>query len=181
MLKVGLRDNVSLLGIWHLHTGEENQGLPIARGDSPEIRFLAELPTTWPLCFDIGYFRQGRYNGRLGIQSSQLKDIDPGDVLDARAALLIPLPARLTASIETIYSSIGSEKINGTTISGSSGEALDLFGGLTWTYKDVVIGMGVGTGLLNESHTSFAIDRGAGDFTTKFLLSYKLQPKKAGS
>jgi UDP-glucuronate decarboxylase len=27
----------------------------------------------------------------------------------------------------------------------------------------------------------FAIDRGAGDFTTKFLLSYKLQPKKAGS
>lgn len=177
--KFALRDNVSIQGIWHISSGEENQELPIARGDSPELRFLAAIPTSWPICVDIGYLRQARYNGRLGISGAPLKNIDPGDVADARLALLMPLPKGLSASLETIYSSIGDEKVDGVTLADTGGEALDVFLGLSWTYKDLVLGVGAGTGLLDESHTSFAIDRGAGDFLAKFLFSYRLQPNKA--
>ncbi len=177
-VKFGFRDNISVLGIWHVGTNEEDQELPIARGDSPEIRFLAAVPTALPLAVDIGYLRQARYNGRLGVQGVPLKNIDPGDIFDARVALLFPLSKGFSASLETVYSTIGDQEIEGVIVADTSGEALDVFLGLTWSYKDLVLGLGGGTSLLDESHTSFAIDRGAGDFTAKFLFSYKLQPKK---
>lgn len=177
--KLGLLENLSFQGIWHLSSSEnEDNELPVGRPSNLEGRLLATIPTAFPISIDAGYLSQRQYNGRLGVLGSDQKEIDPGDIADFRLAVIVPISKKFSASAEGIYSYIGDRKVDGETITDSSGEALDVGVGLSWEYKDITLGLGVAAGLLEETHTSFAIDRGAGDITGKFLFSYKLKPRK---
>ena len=90
----------------------------------------------------------------------------------------IPIPAHFYLISEAAYYTVSSRKHNDVAIPNTSGEAADVLFGLGWGYAGWNMYSGVGFGLLEESHTSFDVERGAGDVQYRLGLSYKLKPSK---
>ena len=102
----------------------------------------------------------------------------PGDIFESRLALEVPVWRFFSLLGELAYYDTDTKEIAGLEVAGSAGEALDGLVGITWSRFGWNIGVGAGFGLLEESHTSFDLERGAGDFMYKVSVAYKLTPKK---
>ena len=181
-VKYALFDDVSLLGIWHMRSPEiSDQTLPVARGDDFEFMALAKIPTAWPITFNGGYLYRNPYHSEKGTENAVKVKFEPGNIWEARSALEVPLPAHFVGLGEMAYYHVTSETIGGEHIQSSKGDAADALIGLSWDYKAWSLGTGVAFGLLNERHTSFDLERGAGDVTYRFSAVYKLYARKPGS
>lgn len=164
--------------IWHTKLAEREQELPVGRGHDVEALVLFQLPSAWPLYFNLGYVFKDTYESKFGIASGSLFQVEPGNILEARAAAEVPLFWNMNFLLETAYYNVEKKTIGSETVPNSSGDVLDLITGLGWAYKGWNMNLGVGFGLLDENLTSFDLERGAGDVWTAFSLSYRLAPKK---
>jgi hypothetical protein len=105
----------------------------------------------------------------------------PGNIFEAKTALEIPLNYHISILGELAYYNFSQTTIAGVAIPDSAGEALDGTTGITWAFAGWNIGLGASFGLLDEQHTSFDLERGAGDIKGIFSVSYKLVPKRPGT
>ena len=173
-------EHLGFMLYWHAKRAEQdNQSLPIARGDDIEALMLYSAPTPWPLTFNAGYVMRDPYNNKFGIAAGEPTRVRPGDILELKSSLQIPLPAYLSILSELAYYHVQKESLGDVGIENSAGDALDALIGLSWDYKAWYISGGVSCGLLNESHTSFDLERGSGDVSYHLRLGYKLLPHKA--
>ncbi len=179
-IKFSVTDYVGFLGIWHSAESEhERQDLPIARGNDFETILLLKLPTAWPLHLNAGYLFRESYTSKLGIAAGNEVTVRPADIFESRASLEIPVRYHLSLLTELAYYRVGEKKFGNVAVADSEGDALDSIVGLTWNYKGWLVGGGVGFGLLDESHTSFDLERGAGDILYRVNVAYQLKPKGA--
>lgn len=176
--KLALSDRIGFLGIWHLRSGGNEDDLPIARGPDLEAVLLYQVPTAWPFHLNAGYVFREHYGSNLGIHDGTGVQVKPGNIFESRAALEIPLSDTFGLSTELAYYHVNEEKIAGEAVLGSAGEAMDALVGLVWHRGGWNMGLGAGFGLLKESHTSFDLERGAGDTLIKWTVAYKLKPMK---
>lgn len=178
-IKVAIMDNVSLFAIWHLKRRErDDQDLPIARGNDVEIRALAALPTAWPVTLNAGWLFRGTYDSSLGVRTVPKKPVTPGDVFEISGAVRVPLKLNVHLIGELAYYRVGTREVGGARIQGSDGDAADAYTGLGWAWKGWDITLLAGFGLLDESHTSFDLDRGAGDADIRFQTAYRFKARK---
>jgi hypothetical protein len=174
--------NLGFQFIWRNKISEEDQqNLPIARGDDLELITLIKLPVDWPAYINVGYLVRDSYTSKLGIEGGQPYTLEPGNVLTIKTSVEYPLRYGLKFLTEAAYYSIEKGKVSNSPISESDGSAADIFAGITWAWGGWNIGSTIGFGLLDESRTSFSIDRGAGDYQYNFSFSYKLKAKKPGA
>ncbi len=173
-------DRTGIMVFWHTKRSEQDgQELPIARGDDIEALLLYSLPSQWPLTFNAGYIYRDPYNSKFGIDTGGPVRVRPGDIIEFKASMQTPLPDHFSILSELAYYHVGQQQFNDAVVTGSEGQALDALLGLSWDYKTWYLSGGVSFGLLDESHTSFNIERGAGDVTYHLRLGYKLLPHKA--
>lgn len=178
-IKISPWDYFGFQAFWHLRAAEEGeQELPVVRGTDYETLFLVKLPVTWPVTFNAGYLFRGKYRSKLGVRNGIAYDIEPGDVFEAKGAIEIPLAFHFSLLGELAYYNSGENRVEGVTVPDSAAEAMDVLGGITWAYKGWNIGAGAAFGLLEEKYTSFDYERGAGDYTIKGTISYKLVPRR---
>lgn len=175
--------NVGLLVYWHTkHSAKDNEDLPVARGDDLEAIALYSAPTKWPLTFNVGYVLRDPYNSKFGVAAAETPiHVHPGDIFEAKGSLETPLPAHFSILSELAYYHVDSQTNNSEKIQGSKGDAIDALIGLSWDYKAWYLSTGSAFGLLNESHTSFDLYRGAGDYQIFLRIGYKLLPLKSNS
>jgi len=171
-------DTTSFQFVWHFARGENRETLPFARGEDYEFLLAYDTRTFWPIHLNAGYTFRGKYNSNFGVIGTPDSRIDPGNVFETKGSFEIPLFYQLYFLSELIYNNTATREINSASVADSSGEALDIATGITWQWKEWYIGTAIAFGLLDEQHTSFGIDRGAGDFMLKFSLSYKLLRSK---
>lgn len=178
-IKLGLGDNTALLAIWHLSEGREGgQELPISRGNDVEVLLAGRVPTQWPLHLNLGYVFKRRYSTDFGVTNSPLSQVEPGHIIESRMALEIPWRYALRLLTELAHYYVDHTVIEGVKVTGSAGQALDALVGLSWEKAGVILGVGVAFGLLDESHTSFDLERGAGDVSGKIAIAYRLTPAR---
>jgi len=170
-------DHMGFLAVWKTSTSEEEDDLPIGRGNDVELTALFSLPRPWRPQFNIGYVFKGDYDSSFGIRNQPPSDLDPGNIFETKASVEIPIKFNFNLLTELAYYNVASQSINGVKVKGTDGEAMDALVGLTWAWGGWNIGTGVGFGLLEESHTSFDLERGAGDVYYQFSLYYKLKPR----
>lgn len=181
LIKISPWKNFSFLTLWHTKaTDEAEQDLPIARGDDLEAILSLRLADIWPTTVNIGYVSKGKYHSKLGVATGIPYKIEPGDIFEAKSAVEIPLKWHLSLLTELAYYNFQSKKISDQAVTNSAGEALDALVGLTWNLGGWNIGLGTAFGLLDESHTSFDLERGAGDVLYKLTACYKLSSRKPG-
>lgn len=174
-LKWKFWDRTSFLFNWGLsNKDDDEETLPIARGNDLEFLFCHTLKTEWPIHFNAGYVARGDYNTNFGVTTSPQTKVKPGDIVELAGSMETPLAYNIFLLTEILYNRVDKRSIGGNNVDGSEGEALDALVGLTWNYKNWNLGAGAGFGLLDESHTSFALDRGQGDISFKINLSYIL-------
>ena len=172
-------ERLGVIAFWHTKRAEKgDQALPIGRGDDIEALVLYSLPTRWPVTFNGGYIHRDPYTSKLGINAGSPVRIRPGNIIQLKASVQKPLPANFSLLNELAYYSFEQQKIGSSATPNSAGEALDALVGLSWDYKGWNLGGGVSFGLLDERHTSFAIERGAGDVTYHLRIGYKLVPHR---
>lgn len=171
-------DSTSMLFIWHLSQNEKDETLPLARGNDLEIILAHDFPLECPVFLNVGYLLRRDYDSNFGVLNTPRSNVEPGDIFQAKGAFEIPLIYSFSLVTELAYHHVSEGGINGARVVGSSGETLDVLTGINWGWNGWNVGGGVAFGLLDESHTSFAIDRGAGDFMFQFNLSYKLLRSK---
>jgi hypothetical protein len=177
--KWGLGDYFSVLAIWHAAKSEKSgQEMPVVQGDDYEFDALLTFPTRWPLSLSAGYVLKGNYHSTMGVLFVPKKKVEPGDIFQSHGALEIPLAWDFYLLSELAYYYVQERKIDDVPMSHSEGEALDAAVGITWAYKDWNIGTAAAFGLLDEQHTSFDLERGAGDITYKLTIAYKLTRKR---
>ncbi len=178
-LKYAFHDNFGLQFVYHHALGEEgSQELAIARGDDYEVKALFHLPLRVPLELNVGYLFRNDYFSALGIKGGPKYRVDPADIFETSLAAEIPIHWHIALLTEAAYYAVGKQRVAGLPEAKSNGTAADALVGLTWTYAGWNIGSGVAFGLLDESHTSFNLERGAGDYELRFRLSYRLKPRK---
>jgi len=178
-LKYAFNDIVGLQFIYHNGISEEGaQELSIARGDDYELKALFRLPLRVPIELNLGYLFRNDYFSTLGIRDNPKSRVKPGDIALASLAAEIPIHWHIALLAEGAYYSVQEQTVAGVSQEGSKGTAADALVGLTWTYAGWNIGSGVAFGLLDESHTSFDLERGAGDYQLRFRVSYRLKPRK---
>ncbi len=168
--------------LWHIRKAEKAEDeFPIARGDDIEFLQLFKIPVPYGAAhINTGYLWRDSYQSNLGIRAFPKSKVEPGNIFESRASWEIPTRWNLNLLSEVAYYRTGKQKIEGVTIANSDGEAMDALGGLTWAYQGWNLSAGVAFGLLDESHTSFNLERGAGDWQTLFRISYMLMPRKPG-
>jgi hypothetical protein len=177
--KYAITPSIGILAIWHTHNKEKSgQELPIARGDDYEFLALYTLPTRFKSHINVGYLSRGNYHSKFGIDGGQLINVSPGNIWEARASLEIPLKHAFSGLTELSYYDVGTKRIGGVNIDNSAGQAMDALVGIIWEDKGWNIGLAAAFGLLDESHTSFDLERGAGDVTYHLTFSYRLKAKK---
>lgn len=181
--KYAFNDFFGLQLVWETSSGAEdkNQDLPVVRGNNVEANLLVHAGTAWPLTLNVGNVWRGDYKTDFGVKGGEIKNVDPGRIFQVKAAVEIPLLWRLSALGEAVYYEIGNDSINARAVTGSDGNAMDLLAGVNWAPSNWNIGAGVAFGILDESHTSFGVDRGAGDWKAIFRLAYNLEPKRPES
>ncbi len=178
-IKISPRDNMGVFISWLIPSRERiNDDLPIANGHDVEALALFKLPTNLPIHFNIGYQWRGSYHSHLGVLGNPSQKVVPSSVFENRCSVEIPVRFHLNLLGELAYYRFGQQDIAGKPVDKSNGEAMDALVGTTWIYGGWNIGLGIGFGLLEERHTSFALTKGMGDTTYQFSLSYKLQPRK---
>lgn len=177
-MKISPWDSFGVMGIWHTSTSEESQELPIARGNDLELLALITLPTPWTTHINVGYIWKGPYASNFGVIGGPISQVEQGDIFESKGAIEIPLLWNFNLLGELAYYEVDRQMIAGQTIQNTDGEAMDALAGLTWAWKGWDVGLGVSFGLLEESHTSFDLIRGAGDMRTEFSIAYKLKPRK---
>lgn len=179
--KYSPRDYVGFQFIYHRSAGEEgNQELGIARGDDYEVKALFHVPTRVPIEFNFGYVARHPYDTRLGVRAGPQYRVKPSDIGEASVATEFPIRWNVALLTEAAYYIVGKETIGGVNQQKSDGSAADALVGLTWTYGGWSLGTGVAFGLLDEGHSSFDLERGAGDYQLRWMLAYKLRPRKPG-
>ncbi len=168
--------------IWHTKKGEQgDQELPVQSSYDYETLALFKIPTNWPIRFNVGYLWRGGYHSKLGVSNDTIYKVEPGNIFESKGSLEIPIVWHIGLLGEVAYYRSENTKINQSVLADSGGEAMDALGGLTWSYAGWNIGAGVAFGLLDEQHSSFNLERGAGDVLYKGTVSYKLAPRKPGS
>jgi hypothetical protein len=173
-------EHVGFMLFWHTKRGpQEDQELPIARGNDIEALALFSAPTPWPLTLNVGYVKRDPYNNKFGIQAGDAVRVRPGDIFELKTSMETPLPAHLSVLSELAYYHVQRETLGEHGVQNSAGDAMDALIGLSWDYKSWYLSGGASFGLLNESHTSFDLERGAGDVSYQLRLGYKLFPHKA--
>jgi hypothetical protein len=171
--------NVGLLFIYHMPAREESrQQLSIARGDDAELMALFHLPLRVPVEWNIGYLFRNSYTSQFGIRGGPRYTVEPGDIFETSLAAEIPVRWGLAILTEAAYYTVGEQSVGGVKNTESDGDALDALIGLTWTRAGWSLATGVDFGLLDESHTSFDLERGAGDFRWHWMARYRLNPRK---
>ncbi|MCG3205446.1 MAG: hypothetical protein KCHDKBKB_02167 [Elusimicrobia bacterium] len=169
---------LALKFLYHPSTPEETeQELQVATGEDFEAIALFQIPTKWPLTFNIGYLTRGRYNTKFGVQNGPIYGVDPGNIFESKLSLEVPLKFNLSLLTETAYYNSQDTYISNQQVPSSAAEAMDVLLGLNWAYKGWNIGSGVAWGLLEEKYTSFNLERGAGDVMYKLNIGYKLSPR----
>jgi len=172
-------DHKGFMLFWHTRrSAQDGQELPIARGDDIEALFLYSIPTRMPLSFNAGYIHRDPYSNKFGIETGQPTRVRPGSIVELKASMQTPLPANFSILSELAYYNIQKSKLADTEIQDSAGEAMDALIGLSWDYQGWYLSAGAEFGLLDEQHTSFDIQRGAGDVTYLMRVGYKLLPHK---
>ena len=175
-IKISPWQSLGFLLIYNAALSEESeQELPVARGEDWEANLLLKAGRL-PATLNVGYVWKGSYRSKFGVSNGPQKPVEPGDLFQARGAVEIPLPWNFALLGELAYYDVKSKKIAGQTLAGSAGEAADAFAGLTWAWGGWNIGAAAGWGLLDESHTSFDLERGAGDVMYRGAVYYRLQP-----
>jgi hypothetical protein len=139
---------------------------------------LYSLPTRWPVNFNAGYVLRDPYNSKLGVETGEKTRVRPGDIFELRTSMQIPIPAHFAILTELAYYHVQREELNSVLVPDSAGQAMDALVGLSWDYNSWYLTGGVAFGLLDESHTSFDMERGAGDMMYRLRLGYKLFPHK---
>jgi hypothetical protein len=173
-------NRMGFLLAWHARRSEQgDQELPIGRGDDIEAIVMFSVPTGWPLMFNAGYIRKEPYSSKYGIPTGQPRKVAPGDIWQLKAAMQIPLPAHFSILNELAYYDISAKSFDHVELGDSAGEAMDALIGLSWDYENWYLTGGASFGLLDETHTSFDIQRGAGDVNYHFRIGYRLLPHKA--
>lgn len=180
-LKYSPTDYAGLLFLYHVAGGEEEDPeLPVARGDDYEVKALFRLPFRVPVEINLGYVFRNAYSSKLGIRGGREYRVEPGDIAEASLATEIPFKWGLALLTEAAYYTVKEQRVAGVRNLESDGEAADALVGLTWTRGGWFLGTGVAFGLLDESHTSFDLERGAGDYQVRWMLAYQLRPRKPG-
>jgi len=180
-IKLTFSDSLGILGVLEVESEEENgQDIPISRGNNYEILALYKFSSLWPLQLNAGVVLREEYSAQLGIQDGPNRNVDPGTIFETSLALEIPMKKGFFLLSELAYYDVANQKLDGITVQDSAGQALDALVGMVWVHKGWNIGLGASFGLLDESHTSFDINRGAGEVSGKFAVSYKLKPKRPG-
>ena len=168
--------------IWHKALAERSgQSLPIGRGDDVELMALGMLPTPWPFTVNVGYLFRQAYNTNAGVSGALPLTIHPGNIFEAKGALEVPLPKHLSIVPEILYYRVDTRKIGANEVVNSAGDAADAYVSLGWANAGWNIRAGAGWGLLKEGHTSFDLERGAGDANYLLSIAYRLAPRKPGS
>ena len=170
---------LGLVATYHESTSElEGEELPVTFGQDWEAALLFRIPGLSWMQFNAGHVWRGNYDSKFGVAGAPSAGVEPGDVAYGRASLEIPLRFGLALLAETVYTAVQERFIDGRRIPDSDGEAMDALAGVTWSRGGWNIGLGAAFGLLDESHTSFAIDRGAGDVQAVLSLAYRLRPRQ---
>ncbi|MCB4756686.1 MAG: hypothetical protein LHV69_06595 [Elusimicrobia bacterium] len=177
-VKIAFTENWGFLGIWHTRSGAQSDDIPVARGVDGELVGLYQAPTAWPLYLNLGYVFRGPYNSNMGVEEVPVVHVNPGSIFQSRAALEIPLSHGFSVLTEMAYYHVYEQKVAGEAIPATEGDALDAYLDVTWLFRGWSLGLGLGVGLLDESHTSFDFERGAGDTDIRFLLAYRVKPHK---
>jgi hypothetical protein len=166
--------------IWHVRQkADSSSEMPIAHGDDFELVSLWKVPVFYGgLQLNVGYEWREKYNSKLGIRTGQEYRITPGNIFESKAAWEWPIPWNINILTEVAYYNVGEQKNDGQKVPDTEGEAMDVLGGLTWAYGGWNLGTGASFGLLDESHTSFDLTRGAGDWQAHFSVAYKISPVK---
>jgi len=181
-IKISPSRYAGLKFIWHAAIGDESQQeLPISRGNDFELKALFTFPARIPLTFNAGYVWKDTYESRQGVNNHQEFSIDPGNIVELTAAVELPLKKHFSIIAESAYYSVQTRKVNGLELTESDGDAADASIGLNWRRKGWDIGAAASFGLLDESHTSFDLERGSGDVTGRFQVHYRLHPVKPES
>jgi hypothetical protein len=174
-------DNVGVQFIYHHAICEEGtQELPIARGDDYEVKGLFHLPVSIPMEFNVGYLFRNDYFSTLGINNGPKYRVNPADIFEMSLSAEFPLRWNLALLTEGAYYAVGKQRVAGVIQTKSNGTAADALVGITWTHAGWSLGTGIAFGLLDESHTSFDLERGAGDYQLRGMASYRLKPRKPG-
>lgn len=164
---------------WHTAIGDEaDQELPIARGDDFELKALFSYPARIPLLLNVGYVWKGDYHSRQGVAEQRKFRLSPGDIFETSASIELPLAWGLSVIGEGAYYHVETRAVDHVDLPGSSGEAADASVGLNWRWKSWDLGAAASFGLMDESHTSFDLERGSGDVTYRFQAHYRLTPRK---
>ena len=166
--------------LWHMAQSETTSDeLPVARGDDFEFIQMFKIPVSFgAMHLNTGYLWRDTYQSRLGARTALKHKIEPGNIFESRASWEIPALWNINLLSELAYYAVSQEKLDGQSIPNSSGDALDVLLGLTWIYEGWNIGAGMAFGLGSENHTSFNLERGAGDWQGLFHLSYKISPQR---
>ncbi len=176
-LKWNILQDFSIFGAYSLNKDEDSgDALPVGQGNDIELLAIYSSRGNIPVHLNIGYVWRADYSTRMGVQSQDRVQFDPGDIFEAKAALEVPLGQHFSFLTETAYYKFGSQTVDGETISESAGDALDLLTGLAWSCWGWTVGTEVGFGLLDERYTSFDIERGSGDYSVSVYTSYRLAP-----
>lgn len=178
--KISPWTNLGFQAIWYISQSENlEEEMSVAHGNDLEVNALIRVPT--PVVqthINIGHIWRGNYNSQFGVPAGTLYNVDPGNISQAKLAFEYPLPAHLSVLLEGAYYSVKAQSNNGIELPETDGEAADVLVGMSWAYGGWTLGAGAAFGLLDESHTSFDLLRGAGDYTYKFSLAYKLKPRR---
>lgn len=177
-LKISPDKRFGLLGIWDGHHDEDRQDLPVGRGDNLNLTLLWSPTTSWPLHFNAGYVWRGSYDSRFGVKNQPTQKVEPGNIFETKAALEVPMGNNFNFLLESAFYNVDSTAINSTKMDKTAGDAWDAFGGVTWEWAGLFLGVEAGFGLLDESHSSFDIERGAGDWMGKFSIAYRILSRK---
>ena len=177
-VKVSPWKNLGFQAIWHTQSPEQGaQSLPIARGRDIETLMMLKLPVDWPVTFNVGYVFRREYRSKLGVSNGPSYRVQPGDIFESKGAIEIPLKFHLSILGELAYYTSRQNRIEGIPVAGTSAEAMDALIGMTWNFRGWNIGAGAAFGLLDEQHTSFDLERGAGDTLYKATVAYRLVPR----
>lgn len=178
-VKFSANNYFGLLLVWHTALKEKpEQDIPIARGDNYQITGLFRLPFRYRTYVNLGYIARKNYNSRLGIEDGPVYSVKPGNITEAKASLEIPVGKGFMVLTELAHYTVGKRTIGGVEIADSNGSAMDLLTGLLWELKGWNVALATSFGLLDESHTSFDLERGSGDITYHLNFSYRLKARK---
>jgi hypothetical protein len=165
---------------WDVKNSEENDDLPIGRGNDYGTKAMVQLPTRWPAYLNVGYVFRESYETHLGLGQGVIATFEPGDIFETSGAGEVPVRWGLSALGELAYYRVAQQHQNHLPVAGTKGDAMDALIGITWSKGSWNLGTGLSFGLLDEQHTSFEFDRGAGDYQVRFKASYHLRPHKPG-